>query len=363
MRFIKLIILITLLTAGIAESASPALDKEAARKLIKQWLDNELQKVVANLKSGEPQRVTPNDQNVTELTLIGPQNVDVLIDALSTQEGQPFSLEIEFAIGRLASAQNKEIIINAMSKCPDLSQVILDKGWYLDARSMLLKIANGNPRKMPDAVILSIARFKDPSTYPLLNEMVGYSPFVLGLHEQAKEINPGINLSQAIEIAWNRKDLSENRDPNGRWHLGLLAYEYGISGAIQYVMYMLEESMKPGKIVCIRPNAYVEEKKIRIAPESWYPMVASKIAGKSFNNASELVYWYKANRETIIYDRKSNLYVVKKHTWMTLFKVIALLSLLTVVIKPHLRQPTHQQRDIPLTVESEALSAGNHGEA
>jgi hypothetical protein len=185
-------------------AASPLqFDKNAAKEHINQWLSSELDKL---MQSPDIEVVSVSEEELNQLKIVGPDNIDVLIDAISTNEGRILSTPLLQAIKSLASESNRSLIISRLAAEPHLSEIILEKDWYKQAEVELLDIAQKTPKKLPSEGIICIAYLKKPANYLLLNQIIGNSDNPVNLHNSIIKIDPNIDLTNSISIAWNRKD-------------------------------------------------------------------------------------------------------------------------------------------------------------
>jgi len=152
------------------------------------------------LNLSERQNVFSSDDPQTRiLARVGPQHLDVLVDALGFRMNG--DMYVTGAIGVLAREEHKELILDALPYTHALAEVVLKQGWEQDARAILLEELRRGPRYLPAEWLQAIVRLKEPETY---DDLVKF--FVWGANRAQTYRTilylPGIDLDKAAADAW-----------------------------------------------------------------------------------------------------------------------------------------------------------------
>lgn len=140
------------------------------------------------------------DPQVALLTKIGPENVDVLID--EKVGGFIFRDYLDAALGRLAGAENKQLLIEALPRRPELARIVAGHGWAAEARALFIRGVTLHKHALPPAWIDAVAGFQDPATYRDLQwyfiNTPNRSAIYSGLHKL------GLDSDEVVALAWSK---------------------------------------------------------------------------------------------------------------------------------------------------------------
>jgi len=228
-----------------------------------------------------------DDQQVNMLIGVGPENLDLLIQAARRQG--PASYYIVPAIVRLAREEDKKRILEALPYTHDLVEVVLNRGWEEDAREILLAELRGGPQYLPPQWIQALANLRDPNTYQDLKNFLINGGNRYSTYEAIKDL-PGIDLTQAVAGAWKAAK------GEGRWeapYMAPAALEYGQKDALEFVINSLGRSD--------RDAGYVQEARQLI-------MQYTDARGSN----EEIRKWFAANKDKLVFDPAARKYRVQE---------------------------------------------------
>ena len=196
--------------------------KEQARQYV--WEILAISERQNSFSSTDPQRVM--------LARVGPENVDILVDALA---GGPASdMYIMAAVNRLAREEHKQIVLDALPFTHGLAEVVLRKGWAEDARETLLAELRTGPTHLPREWIQAVCSLRDPTTYP---DMLKFFVWGDNRWETYRTIRllPGIDLDKAVADAWAAAGMNDDQ-PWETQALAAIAIRHGIVEALEFAL-------------------------------------------------------------------------------------------------------------------------------
>ncbi len=245
--------------------------------------------VAAIMAASRDQRsFSSTDPQVQMLARVGPENVDVLVQAA----GGDFMADVHIvpAICRLARPEHKDLILEALPCAPELVQAVIARGWLEDAKEILVEGLRYNPGHLPTEWVEAVASFKDPDTY---DELIHY--FVYGsdrpdTYRVIKDL-PGIELSDAVAEAWRRSSLSE-------WEaagMAPVAIEWGHLDALAYAVSALTST----------PQAN------RLSYEVWELWLAVLRHTDAPRSLEGLGRWFEEDKDNLVFDPETKKFRVK----------------------------------------------------
>jgi len=229
------------------------------------------------------------DPHVAMLTKVGKDNVDVLIEALSSTEGG-CDYHVEQAIEHLADETSKPAILEALPIYNDLVTVIVRRGWESDAKQILLTELKSSRQYLPTDWITAVASLSDSNSFPLLREYFINGENKYWTYNAIKHL-PIENLSGAVDEAWQR---SKNGDDCNRRYMALIALEYGHMDALSALIDILTS---------VQSDNYGNAQEIR-------PAIFRVVDFRGSNE--ELAQWFRANRDNLRFDPKTRKFVTDK---------------------------------------------------
>jgi peroxiredoxin/endonuclease III len=199
-------------TAGKSDSGSvcgsssrrgPDEEALAKIKLPADPTDEEVRNYIREIRriTKDQNSFSSQDPQVEMLTRIGPEHLDMLIDTFRLNPRR--SYHIKYAINRLARAEDKDLILAALPRLPDLIEAVVDNGWVEEARPILIAKLKARPDHLPTKWVTAVASFKDPETYDDLKNYFIYCWSPSMVYSAIKDL-PGIDLTDAVAQAWER---------------------------------------------------------------------------------------------------------------------------------------------------------------
>ncbi len=242
------------------------------------------------LAASEGQRTFSSaDPQVLMLALVGPEHVDALVRAANWT---PMAdVHIVPAIRRLAGAEHKDLILDALPRLPQLVRVVLDRGWLHDARDTLVEGLRQHPDYLPTEWVEAVASFRDPDTYEELKQYLVHGTNRAHTYRAIKDL-PGIKLSDSVAEAWRRASHSEWEATS----MAPIAMEYGHLDALAYAVRTLTDPS---------PSEQRRYDNWRL----WGPVGRHTDAPRS---AEGLKSWFAQNEDRLVFDPETKMFRVKE---------------------------------------------------
>jgi len=157
---------------------------------------------------------SPGDPQTQSLLKVGPQHLDVLLDALAGAglRSGTSSQHLLRAIEALARPEHKQLILDRLVAQPTLITVVEKMGWLDDARPLLIQGVRERPASLPSQWITHVANLRDPQTYEALKEAMVNSSQPATVYGAISKL-PGIDLDDAVQRAWQRLEQRPGNDP------------------------------------------------------------------------------------------------------------------------------------------------------
>ena len=228
------------------------------------------------------------DPAVQKLKEVGPENAELLIEALDRFPSNHYHLES--AIRGIAHERSKKAILEGLPLHPNaLLDIILAKSWEEAAKPTLEKMLKdaGNQSVSPK-LIRAIANLRDPALYPQLRKY-----FVSGInssdtYEVIKDL-PIENMEGAVAEAW--KATPADTFGYRRFFMAEIAAQYGHLDALEVLAETAETT---------NAAEYLTKK----AREAFYRFT------EFVGDKKEVFSWFWANRTRLRFDPAKRKFVV-----------------------------------------------------
>ena len=228
-----------------------------------------------------------DDPQVRMLMAVGPENLDVLLEASATQGLDDVYATV--AIAALARDEHKKMVLDALRYNHGLAKVVLEKGWEQDARDILVAGLERGARYLPTEWVEAVARLRDPKTYDALKGFLISGSNRSFTYDVIKRL-PGIDLTDAVAQAW------ETAQFEGKWEAARMApaaVEFGHKDALEYIIDSLDE-----------PEG---------SPDAVYGGRAAIMRyTEARGTTEEIRKWYEANRDKLVWDAAAKKFRVQE---------------------------------------------------
>jgi len=176
-----------------------------------------------------------DDPQVPMLVAVGPEHLDVLLEAATRGDffGPYHILE---AVKRVAGAQHKQMILDALPHQHELAAVVLARGWATDARETLLAELRAAPQYLPTEWIHAVASLRDPETYDELKRCLIFGGNRAATYDAIRFL-PGIELEDAVASAWGLAGIGESYEARS---MARIAIGYGHVDALETLIAELD---------------------------------------------------------------------------------------------------------------------------
>jgi hypothetical protein len=225
------------------------------------------------------------DPQVKMLEAIGPDNVDILLDAM---EGASFNDRFRAvgALKHLVRPQDKAVILAHLAALPDLALFVLRYGWSADAHDILVQGLARHPAYLPTEWIDATADLKDPAAYEDLKWYLAHGANPSWTYKSIEDL-PGIELDDAVAAAWARVWP----DTYSRTFMAPIAARYGDLRALDV---LIQTAVLPSTEEPARRKALAE---------------VTKLTGQT-KTGPQLMAWFEENKDRLVFDRKTRVWSV-----------------------------------------------------
>jgi len=146
--------------------------------------------------SGGQNSWSPSDPQVRMYADIGAENLPLLFEVPGVNDYHLVS-----AAKVIATDKHKEMIIKYLRLMPELSAVVVAKGWEKDAREVLVRLLKDRADYLPESVVRAVVNLGDASTYEHLKQHFVRGSNKARTYEAIKGL-PGIDLRDSVAAAW-----------------------------------------------------------------------------------------------------------------------------------------------------------------
>jgi hypothetical protein len=233
------------------------------------------------------------DPQVAMLAQVGPDNLDVLLDAYKAPGiGAMGSYHVKYAIVRLAGPQHKDLVLAALPRIPELAQVVMTYGWQSDAKDALIGGLQTAREYLPDEWMQATASLHTPEAYEALKQYVITGPNNRSAAFEALQAAPGSgDLAPTVDKMW--QTATSRGNPWDMSQAALIAIPYGHVAALEYGMSSLNDPN----------NQFMDSRRMRSLILRYTPARGSDQA---------LFDWFDKNRANIVWDAAAKVYRVKE---------------------------------------------------
>ena len=269
-------------------------DKLADIKLPSNPTTEDVKKYIQEIKSASvgQRGYSSRDPQIALYAEVGQENLPLLIDSLSRGESNTMhDYHMIPAIVQLVDDAHKSLILDSLSKHQSLVKVVLEKGWEVDARDILLAELNPGQRLSTDW-IKATALLNDPESYPSLRDHFIKAGSRSSTYKSIKNL-PIENMPAAVAEAWEESQYEHEYE---RQRMAVIAVEYGRVDALEF---LVDALITPSDST----SSNYMKKEMRFA-------VLKAIDSKGSNE--ELAEWLEANKDHLQFDMGSKKFVVKQ---------------------------------------------------
>jgi len=258
--------------AGITLPPDPT--KDQVRDYVRQIL--QVSKPLSDPSSLDPQ--------VAMLEKVGSEHLDVLIE-LKRKAGKP-AIYLDAAILPLVREEDKALILGALRANPEFARIVLRHRWKADAREILLDESRLTVNS-PAVWMRAVASLREPETFDALKDyFIRVKSGRRELYPALKKI-PGFDLQTALAEAWKRAHYETT---NELADLLIPLAESGNPEALEVAAELLADSGDYAK---------------------YYAREALKNHTAAEGTDDEMIAWYLANREKLIFNPETKRFFVQ----------------------------------------------------
>lgn len=229
------------------------------------------------------------DLPVTKLAEVGSGHADLLLAEWDSPMGDQVSRLVLQAVLRVAGPADRDAVLAALLRHPQLAPLVTKFNWARPARGILLAgLANPEKYPLPKDWLLAIAALRDPSSYPALQKYLIHASNRQMTYNSIRKL-PGIDLRDSVRQAWKTAQTGTEAD---RFDGAKMAVDQGYLDALGLLVEVLrrDDRGQPQQL----------EQAMTLA-ERYLPIDGDQ---------SELVAWYDAHKGQLVFDPKSRKYVI-----------------------------------------------------
>jgi hypothetical protein len=215
------------------------------------------------------------------LEQVGPQNLDLLIEALQND----YNYQLDRAIDDLVQADQKQMILQALPATPRLIDTVVNHEWQQDAKPTVLAALTGDIQDLSTSYIIAAPSYKDPATYPAIQAYYIQNPSRF-LFENLQSL-PNFDLAGMVDRAWKQRD-------NGSiWKTGELlggAAQFGEPGVLEAAITMLESD-------------HFSKPEARRVLRQYTPITG--------HSDADMIAWWNANKDNVVFDPQAHKFILR----------------------------------------------------
>jgi len=245
-----------------------------------------LKQYIADIQSATSERYgwSDRDPQIEKLAAVGTDHLDLLLQSIRPGRQNYHLIQ---AINQIATEKNKDLILAALPRYPELAPLVLKFDWVKDARKTIIGQIRSS-RQLNDAWLdLSVA-LNDKEVYPYLIAYFITCNNKMQVYQSLSRL-PELNLDAAVILkAW--RNLCMN--PNGQWEriqFAPLVLEQGNPDALKVIFDALQSN-----------NGNREQMRQTVLMYT-----------DAFGSDGELVEWYRKNHDQLYFDQTAKRFKVK----------------------------------------------------
>ena len=185
------------------------------------------------------------DPQVAKLKELGVENLKLLLDVY---DSHPHNSHLNFAIGALATPEQKDLIISRLRNNEGLVLIVLKNKWEKDAEKILLEaLVENRLERFPAQWVQAVVNLSDPATHTVLKNYFMNGPYKWSTYTLISKI-PDIGITpEDVEEAWRRADKLGGGNEAECFGLALEAVKLGSKPAlVSCANYLIENKDKKG---------------------------------------------------------------------------------------------------------------------
>jgi len=240
--------------------------------------------VRAIIRASEGQNsFSSDDPQVAMLAKIGPDHVDVLLEAGASVGDGTGGFYLPMAVERLVRPEHCDLVVAALPCNRELASIVVRMGWEREAKDVLIEGLRDSPGSLSAEWLAAVAALRDPTTYEgLVAHFVAHRYERHAVYEAIKDL-PGLDVGRAVAEAWQqakRGDLDEAMD------MVPIAAEFGHTDALALAFQVVSD-----------PEAH-----------SYFVQQARRIIFRHTDargTRGELGQWFKSNKDKLVFDAQT----------------------------------------------------------
>ena len=241
------------------------------------------------------------DLYVATIAKFVPHQLDLFLSGLPAMGGVSRQLVLN-ALKQGATESQKPALIAALSKQPELAEVLLARDWVAEARPEIYQLLKSD-RPLPLSAMRAVAWFHDPETYPrLIAEFEAYPS------EDTDELLHNLGLDTQLEpiIARNWRAIKLATSPNSMFQISFrLALRHGDPSTLERLYRLVVEDKEPAR----RMGEFSGANSL-----GWLIQMLSIKSGNRQNNETVLAWLQKHRPEDFVFNPARRQFVLKENS-------------------------------------------------
>ncbi len=147
---------------------------------------------------------SPDMPEINKLSQIDPKYIDVLLDFSHSTSSYRFKYAMNSALSRIATDEHKPVILKALKSNRDLIQLVINKGWIKDAKSIIQQSLSLREKWYSVEWIKAAAMLEDTTMYEDLREYLKNGSNRKHTFDAIRYMK-GMVVDDVIAYLWNNK--------------------------------------------------------------------------------------------------------------------------------------------------------------
>ena len=172
------------------------------------WTEEELRDYIADILevSSLTHHFFENDPQIQMLAEVGPENLDLLLEALGTRAGVA-DRHLFRAVSHLANEEHRELILEHLHFHPGLASIVVLRGWEEQASDIFIE-GLYRERWLTGAWLSAVARLDDERVYEGLATYMIHGGNPSGAYRALRTL-PDVDLDRVVAETWESVKVNQ----------------------------------------------------------------------------------------------------------------------------------------------------------
>jgi hypothetical protein len=282
------------------------LPEDATRRDVENYVND----ILAATPMG--QGMSSNDPQPEMLRRVGPEHVDVLLDALG-RRGTDW--HVWQAVTNLVRPEHKRLVIDRLQAYPPLIELVERMRWEDDAQPVIVEAIRRQAGPVPATWLRLATRGAEPKDYEAFKDFLVHVENRPETYEAIRRLK-GIELDSTVAQAW-REARTQARES---WRFAPIAVSHGVLDALDFLVENIDKRHEMMQALMMmgddhdwrwhdpggglgRPRFFDEMRDLD--PRN---VVLRHIEFRGTN--AEIIQWFREHKPRLVFDRQRRIFVV-----------------------------------------------------